>query len=160
MSKIADLPRAFGIDRITERHVDLLADLFSALRKNGDDRFFHPHALTKDQAKAICAAQTCDLYFLMQSEHKPLAYGMLRGWEEGFAIPSLGIAVHPHVRGQGFGRVMLDFLHGAARFKGARQVRLTVEPDNRLARALYEKVGYRFGVVANQENVGILTLEH
>jgi ribosomal protein S18 acetylase RimI-like enzyme len=72
-----------------------------------------------------------------------LAYGMLRGWESGFEIPSLGIAVHPLHRGTGVARAFMLFLHDAARGRGARRIRLKVYPDNLAALRLYTALGYQ-----------------
>jgi len=44
---------------------------------------------------------------------------MLRGWDEGYETPSLGIAVHPDARGLGLARTFMGFLHAAASFQGA-----------------------------------------
>jgi len=76
-----------------------------------------------------------------------LAYGILRGWDQGYEIPSLGIAVHPEARGGKLGELMMHFLHSAARRKGARQVRLKVYGKNVSARNLYIKLGYKFDTV-------------
>jgi len=88
-----------------------------------------------------------------------LAYGILRGWDEGYAIPSLGIAVHPDARGTALGELLMHFLHGAARQRGARRVRLKVYSDNLAARSLYAKLGYNFdSVVEDGQLIGTLEL--
>ena len=70
---------------------------------------------------------------------------MLRGWDEGYATPSLGIAVRDDCQRQGVGRIMMEHLHRAAVIRGARTVRLRVHPDNIRARRLYESLGYVYG---------------
>jgi ribosomal protein S18 acetylase RimI-like enzyme len=69
---------------------------------------------------------------------------MLRGWDEGFEVPSLGIATRSSVRGTGLGGLLVQFLHAAACRRGANRVILKVYKDNIPARRLYEKLGYRF----------------
>ena len=69
---------------------------------------------------------------------------MLRGWDQGFAVSSLGIATHAAARGIGLGRALMLYLHAEARRRGARRIRLKVYPDNRVAVELYRTLGYVF----------------
>ncbi len=87
-----------------------------------------------------------------------LGYGMLRGWDDGWKIPSLGIALDPRIRGNGTGEMLMHFLHAAARRRGATKVRLKVYPDNRTAIALYKKLGYVFATEEAGQLVGYITL--
>ncbi len=127
---------------------------FDALKAAGDERTFHPHALDLEGARQVCAAGGDDLYYVLAAGDHILAYGLLRGWDEGYEMPSLGIAVHPEARGRGFGRLLMEFLHASARERGAPRVRLRVHPGNRAARALYDSLGYRFSGEDRGELVG------
>jgi ribosomal-protein-alanine N-acetyltransferase len=83
---------------------------------------------------------------------------MLRGWDAGYAVPSLGMALHPSARGQGLGRTFMELLHDAARTRGARRVRLKVYPENEAARTLYERLGYVFSDFEEGQLVGSFDL--
>ncbi|MEA2645636.1 MAG: hypothetical protein QOE92_719 [Chloroflexota bacterium] len=121
-----------------------LADLFAALVAAGDERHFHPHPLTAEHARDLCDSyRGQDVYMVVEDEGRFVAYGMLRGWDEGYEVPSLGIAVHPDARGRGVSRVLMSALHDAAAAHGARRVRLRVYPDNASAVALYRSLGYQ-----------------
>jgi ribosomal protein S18 acetylase RimI-like enzyme len=119
---------------------DVLAELFSDI----DDTFFRPHAFTAREAHRIANRRGRDFYVLLFDGDRPVAYGMLRGWNEGFAIPSLGVAVRTDSHRRGFGRLMMEHLHEIARTHGAPKVRLRVHPDNQRARNLYESLGYEY----------------
>jgi ribosomal protein S18 acetylase RimI-like enzyme len=136
-----------------------LAGLFDALEASGDSRFFHPHPLTRQEARSRCAYRGADLYYAAVHGEQVLGYGMLRGWDEGFAVPSLGVAVAPGHRGLGLGRLFMAFLHAAARLRGARSIRLKVYEANAVARSLYEGLGYRFESLSGGELLGLLDLE-
>ena len=82
------------------------------------------------------------MYAVLSEGGRVVAYGMLRGWDDGYEIPSLGIAVHPAARGSGAGRELMEHLHREARARRAPSVRLTVYSDNASARRLYEELGY------------------
>jgi ribosomal protein S18 acetylase RimI-like enzyme len=135
-----------------------LAALFAALDGGGDGRWFHPHPLTAAEAARLCAYRGRDLYYAAADQGGVLAYGLLRGWDEGYEVPSLGVAVHPAARGGGLAKAFMLFLHAAAAARGARQVRLKVYPDNTPARRLYEGLGYRLGPAAGGQLLGVLDL--
>lgn len=140
---------------------ELLAGLtafFTAFAEGPDHAFFHPHPMTAEVAARICRYDGRDLYYAACSGDKVVAYGLLRGWEEGFDIPSLGIAIHPEARGRGLARPFMVFLHAAARFRGATKVRLTVYNANQRAAELYRRMGYHFTAKNDRELVGILDL--
>ena len=125
-------------------HAEALNCFFMQLKSNGDDRYFHPHDLTEGAARSICAYEGQDYYCLMLRFDEVIAYGMLRGWDEGYQVPALGIAVSPEFRGTGAGKTMMAFLHLVARLKKSERVMLKVYKENSEARALFESFGYRF----------------
>ncbi len=135
-----------------------LSDFFAALRAAGDELMFHPHPLDDAAAAERAAYQGKDYYCVAVDHGQILAYGMLRGWDQGFAIPSLGIAVHPGHRGAGIGKAMMHALHAAARARGATRIRLKVHESNARARQMYEHLGYSFDVREGDQLVGILLL--
>ncbi len=135
-----------------------LVELFQALHEAGDDAEFHPHPFTADEAAKRCQYAGRDLYYVLVEQGRVLAYGMLRGWDEGYEIPSLGIAVHPNERGKGLGRLLMEFLHATARCRGARTIRLKVYPRNVRAVRLYESLGYVFRGEEAGQLVGFLDL--
>jgi len=117
-----------------------LAEVFSDI----DETFFRPHPFTESEAMRIADHVGKDAYAILLDGQRPVAYGMLRGWDEGYRTPSLGIAVRTDSQGRGFGRLMMAHLHAEARRRGAVQVRLRVHPDNIRARRLYESIGYEY----------------
>ena len=122
--------------------------LFTELVQSGDTQRFHPHPFTSEEALHLtrghspAGVDTNDIYRFGFERGEAVAYGMLRGWDEGYAEPSLGIAVHPGFRGQGLARIMLAQLHDLARMRGATSVRLKVYKDNAPAVSLYHSLGY------------------
>lgn len=135
-----------------------LAELFRALREAGDEKQFHPHPLT-DEGAAMCTRYTGrDLYYVLVEGSRVLGYGFLRGWDEGYEVPSLGLAIHPAARGVRLGETFMHVLHVAARRRGAKTVRLKVYPGNVTAVRLYERLGYRFVGEEAGQLVGLLEL--
>lgn len=143
--------RTFGA-----RLVAPLAEFFSSLKEAGDERQFHPHPLDRAEAERKVRYAGRDLYYVLMDDTRVIGYGMLRGWDEGYDIPSLGIAVHPAERGKGLSRFIMLFLHAAAKRRGAEKVRLTVDTDHAIALALYRDLGYTFREMGDGRLEGIV----
>lgn len=117
---------------------EFLLDL--AMRK--EDAFFCPHAADIETICGIVATKTLDQYLLLVDSSNVYGYGLLRGWDEGYEIPSLGLAIHESLRGCGFGRAFMHYLHATAKYRGADQIRLRVHKDNAHAIRLYRSLDY------------------
>jgi [ribosomal protein S18]-alanine N-acetyltransferase len=135
-----------------------LAAFFADLTAAGDDRYFHPHPFTAAEAARLCLYAGPDLYYAAVAD-RVLGYGLLRGWDEGYSVPSLGIAVHPAARGTGIAGAFMHFLHSAAAARRAPKVRLKVYSGNTAAKRLYERLGYEFAGESRGQLVGYFTLE-
>ena len=135
-----------------------LAQFFDAFVVNKDDLYFHPHPMTSEMAKKIAAYEGNDLYFVQIKDNEITGYAMLRGWDQNYTIPSLGIAIHPNFRNQGLGMEFMEFLHDQARAKGATKIRLKVYLSNERARHLYVNMGYSFTAEEMDQLIGYYKL--
>jgi ribosomal protein S18 acetylase RimI-like enzyme len=144
--------------RLAPRLEPSLGAFFEALQANGDHAYFHPHPLTREEAHRLCYYEGKDLYYAACGGREILGYGILRGWDDGFAVPSLGIAIAPQARGQGLALALMHFLHAAARQRGAGAIRLKVYEANSAARRLYERLGYRYQPLPDGQLLGLLPL--
>jgi ribosomal-protein-alanine N-acetyltransferase len=131
-----------------------LADLLTRI----DTTFFRPHPMTAAEAHRIAALQGCDVYLIGRLDGLAVSYGMLRGWDDGFDIPSLGVAVRNDILRRGFGRATMLRLHEIARERGSARVRLRVHPDNLPAAAMYRALGYTDVGVERGERLMMLSL--
>lgn len=131
------------------------------LRECGDDIFFSPHPTDEESIARIAHQRGRDLYYLVVEDQKVLGYGFLRGWDEGYKIPGLGIAIHPSARNLGLGKVFMNFLHHLALRRGANKVRLRVHRENIKAIGLYKNLNYVFTADAEQADylVGFKNIE-
>lgn len=140
-------------------HVDVLYNIFEDINISHADDFFFPHEFTKEKANEICNYNGKDLYVIGSCDGEPAAYGMLRGWDEGYDIPSLGIYVCYYFRGFGIGHLFMNDLHSLARSSGAYKVRLTVLKNNDRAINLYNRIGYKFEDGEKLNLVGTFSLD-
>jgi len=140
-----------------------LVGMLEALVAAGDGASFHPHpfdcaTLAGVAARSVAGGSGDEYHVAVASDGTVVAYGLLRGWSEGFEVPSLGVAVHPAARGRGIARMMMAHLHAVARRRGAARVRLKVYRDNLPAVALYRGLGYRLEPLGQREWLGILEI--
>jgi len=122
-----------------------LAEFFDALEAAGTSEFFHPHPFNAQSAAERVNYRGSDVYYVVTTGSHVIAYGMLRGWDAGYAVPSLGIALHPSVRRIGLSGTLMSVLHSEAKRRGAPRIRLRVYPKNTVALRLYVSLGYAFG---------------
>ncbi len=123
-----------------------------------DTTWFRPHDLGPVGAREVAGHMGRDVYLIGFLGSVPVAYGMLRGWDEGYRVPSLGVAIRDGYRDRGLGRQMMEALHQAVRERGGDRVRLRVAPGNARARHLYATLGYRQVGIERGELVLMLDL--
>jgi ribosomal protein S18 acetylase RimI-like enzyme len=152
------MPNHIKYRKVTPQWVKKLTQFFQEIVLEKDDNFFHPHPLNSRQAEKIASYQGQDLYFLQTKANEITGYGMLRGWDEGFPAPSLGVAIHPSFRMQGLAKKFLVFMHQKAKEKGAKKIRLTVYANNIAAIKLYRSFGYILSEEKDHKIIGFCEL--
>lgn len=105
-------------------------------------RQFHPFPLNQETARFIACESHQDRYYLAQSGAQIVGLCMLRGWDEGYPIPSFGILISRTFQRRGLGKQMTEFAITAARDLGCRQIRLSVYESNTTALYLYRSLGF------------------
>jgi ribosomal protein S18 acetylase RimI-like enzyme len=139
-----------------------LAAFFEALAGDPDTmRFFHPHPLTGAYAEMLCAGvgQRRDRYFLARRCGTVVGYSMLRGWDEGYAVPSFGVGIHPSARGMGLGQLLFQHAIAVCCDAGAPALRLSVYKANARAVHIYQKCAMVFQDKNADEWIGWLNLQ-
>lgn len=129
-------------------YADALGNFFEELAGTDYVKYYHPFPLTREAARKLCGTPTLDHHYILVDVSKPtdeiVGHGMLRGWNEGYDIPSLGIVIHPNLSGLGVGKMFVQFLHIMAWLQGCQYVRLTVPKQHVGAVKLYERLGYKW----------------
>lgn len=142
------------VRRFEPEDASALGDFFAAIVANGSDRYFRPHPFTQGIARAIANHEGQDEYYGAWQRGEMVGYLMLRGYDEGYAVPSLGVCVHPNYQGRGIGKLLVKYAQQVSHAQPA--IRLRVHPDNHRARLLYERCGFAFsGIRERGEYVGI-----
>ena len=152
------------IRNVASGDADSLGAFFAAVVEDAATvAFFHPHPLTAEYATALCARDPAlkDVYISAFEGATLVAYGMLRGWDEGFEVPAFGVCVHPERRGEGLAKRVLDYAIAEATAAGSPAIMLKVYASNRSARVLYERTGFVFedGPADGKQLIGRLPLK-
>jgi ribosomal protein S18 acetylase RimI-like enzyme len=142
LQRAAQLPRGARFVAIGQEHAGLLADLFERNAELETSGVFHPFPLTAASARRIALGERSDLYFGAQRRDELIGMAMLRGWDEGYEVPSFGIMVDRAHRGRSVGRRLTELTMEQARAHGCPRVRLSVYASNAAARRLYERLGF------------------
>lgn len=131
------------IVEIGAEHLTLLVDLFERNRDTSVTETFDPFALTSEQAEELALTAHNDRYFAVATRDTFIAMSMLRGFDEGYEIPSFGIFVDIGWHGNGIGRLLTEATIAMAREQGSPAIRLTVYADNLGAIHLYRSLGFQ-----------------
>ncbi len=105
-------------------------------------RYFHPFPLTAETAYRIACTDHLDRYYIALARGQLVGLCMLRGWDEGFEIPSIGILVDHRRQRLEVGRIMTRFAISEASRLECPVLRLTVHASNKPAVRLYRSLGF------------------
>lgn len=131
------------IVRLREEHVEQLKKFFEAINSPPYIDDFSPHPFDSSNAERICKYQGKDKYCaILLNGEAVIGYGLLRGWDEGYEVPALGLCVLKEYHGKGLGKLLINFLETVSRMEGALNVMLKVKKNNEIAKKLYLSQGF------------------
>lgn len=149
---------SFCVSRLVPTDFSKILNLFAIIKDDSEAKNFHPHAFNQEQAYIVTNYTGIDYYLGFFENDEIIGYGLLRGWDAGFNIPSLGIYIRPDSRGKGLSIKFMKALHEIAQKMHAPLIRLKVYPENISALNLYKKMGYVFQNQEDGQFVGHLML--
>ena len=123
-----------------------------------DYSFFSPHEYSYEGLLKEITSKPQDYFVFLMDGENIAGYGLLRGWSEGYDIPSLGIIIDVNYRGKNLSRMIMEHLHLISINRGAKKVRLRVYKQNYKAISLYNKLGYELTDFDENTLVGFKTL--
>lgn len=105
-------------------------------------RWFFPFPLNQASAYKITHSAFSDKYYWGLVGSKPVGFSMLRGWDEGYEIPSFGMFIDHRSMGMGYGGQLLDLTIEQAEAERCPGIRLSVFEKNVIAYNLYISRGF------------------
>jgi ribosomal protein S18 acetylase RimI-like enzyme len=131
------------IELLRPEHCSSIARLLEDNDREEITRHFHPFPMTRETAERLCRVQSKDRYYVAFLDGVMVGLAMLRGWDEGYEVPSFGVFIDYRYHGRGFGRLLTDHAIVEAKRAGCAKVRLTVYESNVEGRRLYTSLGFQ-----------------
>jgi RimJ/RimL family protein N-acetyltransferase len=143
MSTSNDLTAATIVfQEIGPRHYRGLASFLKDNNLPSVLRTFNPFPMTDETAIRIAMGPHEDHFYGAFLNGDVVGLSMLRGWDEGYSVPSFGIVIDCRLHNQGIGAQLTEFTIGEARRLGCDRVRLTVYAGNPAAIRVYAAKGF------------------
>lgn len=120
-----------------------LGEFFERNNQPEITQYFAPFPLTRESAMFLLRPESRDHFFGLEELGGLVAFSMLRGYDEGYAVPSFGLLVALDCQGQGLGRWLTEKTLYWADHEGIASIRLTVFSGNHTAVHLYSSLGFK-----------------
>lgn len=104
---------------------------------------FTAFPLNEQTAEIIACHDHLDKYFLLFEQSNPVGFSMLRGYDEGYSVPSFGVFIDHRQLGKGLGKMLLKLTVDEAVRTGSDKVRLSVYKSNSGAVKIYSDFGFQ-----------------
>ncbi len=105
-------------------------------------KYFTPFSLKEDSIKKIINEAIKDKYFGIFVVDHLVGFYMLRGFDEGYEIPSYGVWISEKYSGLGLSKLTLQHAISFCKTNSIKKIMLKVHPENTIARNIYESFGF------------------
>lgn len=95
-----------------------------------------------------------DTFWGIYVNGKLAGFYMLRGFDEGYEIPSYGVWISKEFSGKGLSKLTLQHAISYCKLNQIKEIMLKVHPDNVIAKKIYEDFGFiKTGVDVRNNNL-------
>jgi len=106
-------------------------------------KHFTPFSFEEDSVKKIIGDAVKDKYFGIFISDELTGFYMLRGFDEGFEIPSYGVWISDKFSSLGLSKLTLQHAISFCKVNGIKKFMLKVHPKNIIAKSIYETFGFK-----------------
>jgi RimJ/RimL family protein N-acetyltransferase len=106
-------------------------------------KHFTAFELSDKSLTTILTRAVKDKYFGMFFGDEIVGFYMLRGFDEGFEVPSYGVIILSKFSNKGLSRLTLYHAFSLCRLNNIKKLMLKVRPENKHAKNLYESLGFK-----------------
>jgi len=106
-------------------------------------KHFTPFSFEEDSLKKIVDDAVNDKYFGIFINDDLAGFYMLRGFDEGFEVPSYGVWISDKFSGLGLSKLTLQHAITFCKVNGLKKIMLKVHPENIIAKSIYESFGFK-----------------
>ncbi len=145
--------QGFGVRSLTIENAAELSAMLLALPRDYA-RFFSPFEFSLDTVANVLSNQGDDVFIGLYWEDRIIGFFLLRGWNDGYEVPTFGIIIDKKYRGYELEMLSLDTAKIICRLRGAERLMLKMHPDNISAKGVMRKIGFiQIGVEPGSGNI-------
>jgi len=93
-------------------------------------RFFYAFGSDESAISHMLSAVRRNIYSGVFWQANLIGIFMLRGWDEGYEVPSFGVLIDKNYRGGAFMRLTLDTAKLICKLSGSKRLMAKIHPDN------------------------------
>ena len=134
--------KSVEITELGTEQAGTLSRLLLASDKNYT-QYFIPFSFDENSIKKILGRAKNDKYFGVFISKELVGFYMLRGFDDGYDIPSYGIWIAEKFSGLGLSKLTLQHTISYCKINGIKKIMLKVHPDNSIAKKTYERYGFK-----------------
>jgi len=105
-------------------------------------RFFTPFNFHHPSIESLLAEQGKDVFMGMYRGDRLIGFFMLRGWNRGYKTPAYGVLIDERYSDYGLTRLSLKLAKSICKLRHVPRIMLKVNPDNIIAKRLFEEAGF------------------
>jgi RimJ/RimL family protein N-acetyltransferase len=106
-------------------------------------KYFVPFSFEEDSIKKIIGDAVNDKFFGVFINDGLAGFYMLRGFDQGYEIPSYGIWISDKYSGLGLSKLTLQHAITFCKLNGLKKIMLKVHPEHTIAKNIYENFGFK-----------------
>lgn len=121
-----------------------LPDIVELWDKDPADYNLHfiPFEMNLQNLKSIIEQADKDLFIGVFVAKKAAGFFMLRGFDNGYEIPSYGVWISKQYANKGLAKLTLQHSIAICRMSGVKKIMLKFHPENIIAMKMYKKFGF------------------
>ena len=105
-------------------------------------KYFTPFEFSVESLTSILNKAVKDKFFGIFVNNEIAGFYMLRGFDEGYDIPSYGVWISSKYSNKGLSKLTLYHSFSFCKLNNIKTLMLKVHPDNIIAKNLYEALGF------------------
>ena len=106
-------------------------------------KHFTPFSFEEDSIKKIINDAIIDKYFGIFINDNLAGFYMLRGFDQGFEVPSYGVWISDKFYSLGLSKLTLQHAIAFCKVNGLKKIMLKVHSENIIAKNIYESFGFK-----------------
>jgi len=135
------IPLSLEIRKLTVDQSEELANLLQSSEKEYS-QYFIPFTFEFETISGILSKAIKDQYYGIYVDNSLVGFYMLRGFDDGFEIPSYGAWIAKNFSSKGISKLTLHHAITFCKTNSIKKLMLKVHPDNLIAKKIYEDFGF------------------